>query len=295
MKTLIFGSLNIDKTYFVKSFVLPGQTISARSMESFCGGKGFNQAIALRRSGSEKVFFAGAVGEDGQILIDTLEKNGVDCRFVRKLPCATGHAVIQVDEKGRNCIIVVAGANGEITENDVEKTLMEFDAGDLVVLQNEISCVPQIIRMAHAKGMIVAFNPSPCNEHITSCDISCVDYLLINETEGAAITAAEEPNDILRVLHGLYPQTNVILTLGKNGSIYQDREGHRFPCGIFRTKVIDATAAGDTYTGYFLSSLLKNGKVEEALHRASAAAGFAVAHKGAEPSIPWYQEVERML
>ena len=294
MKMVVFGSLNIDKTYSLEDFVRPGQTISASKMEQFCGGKGFNQAIALRRAGNE-VYFAGAVGQDGGMLLDTLDANGINRDHVKVTDGATGHAIIQLDAKGQNCIIILAGANGEITEADVDATLTHYGAGDLIVLQNEISCVPYILRQAHVKGMIVAFNPSPYDCKIADCDLSCVDYLLVNEVEGAAMAACPEPEAILDVLHTRYPHLNVVLTLGGDGSVFQDKSGARFACGIHKVETVDTTAAGDTFTGFFLSELLHHGDAQEALRVASVAAGIAVSRKGAEPSIPVMEEVDKVL
>ena len=294
MKMVVFGSLNIDKTYSLEDFVRPGQTISAHGMEQFCGGKGFNQAIALRRAGNE-VHFAGAVGQDGGMLLDNLDRNGINRDHVKVTDGATGHAIIQLDKKGGNCIIILAGANGEITEADVETTLADFGAGDLIVLQNEISCVPCILLRAHEKGMIVAFNPSPYDGKIAECDLSCVDYLLVNEVEGAGMSGATAPDAILDALHSRYPAMNIVLTLGGAGSVYQQRDGKCFSCGVHKVEAVDTTAAGDTFTGFFLSEILRHGDAEKALHAASVAAGVAVSRKGAEPSIPTMAEVAALL
>ena len=294
MKMVVFGSLNIDKVYSLEAFVRPGQTISAYKMEQFCGGKGFNQAVALRRAGNE-VYFAGAVGQDGGMLLEALDRNGIDRNFVKVTDGATGHAIIQVDKSGGNCIIILAGANGEITEADVDATLSNFGAGDLIVMQNEISCVPYILRCAHEKGMIVAFNPSPYDEKIAACDLSCVDYLLVNEVEGAGMSGETDPDAILNVLHKRYSALNIVLTLGGEGSVYQTNAGQRFTCGIHKVAAVDTTAAGDTFTGFFLSEILHHGTAEKALHTAAIAAGIAVSRKGAEPSIPMMTEVKALL
>ena len=294
MKMVVFGSLNIDKTYSLEDFVRPGQTISASKMEQFCGGKGFNQAIALRRAGNE-VHFAGAVGQDGGMLLENLDRNGIDRSCVKVTDGATGHAIIQLDKNGGNCIIILAGANGEITEADVEATLAHFGEGDLIVLQNEISCVPYILRRAHEKGMIVAFNPSPYDGKIADCDLSCVDYLLVNEVEGAGMAGCTDADAILDTLHSRYPALNIVLTLGGDGSVYQDKNGARFNCGVHKVQAVDTTAAGDTFTGFFLSGILRHGDAQKALHTASVAAGIAVSRKGAEPSIPLMAEVEKIV
>ncbi|MBQ4551660.1 MAG: ribokinase [Clostridia bacterium] len=292
MKMVVFGSLNIDKTYSMEEFVCPGQTVSALKMEEFCGGKGFNQAIALRRAGNE-VYFAGAVGQDGGMLLEKLKENGIDSAHVRVTSGATGHAIIQVDRQGQNCIIILAGANGEITEDDVDQTLAHFAAGDLIVLQNEISCVPYILRRAHEKGMIVAFNPSPYNGKIAACDLGCVDYLLVNETEGAGMSGKTQVEDMLKALQEKHPALNIVLTLGGDGAVYQPKGGaERCFRQANKVKAVDTTAAGDTFTGFFLSEILRHGNADKALEVATAAAGIAVTRKGAEPSIPLLSEVE---
>ena len=293
MRMVVFGSLNIDKVYSLDEFVRPGQTISAAKMEQFCGGKGFNQAIALRRAGNS-VSFAGAVGQDGGMLLKTLDENGIVRDHVKVTDGATGHAIIQVDKQGGNCIIILAGANGEITEADADKALESFGAGDLIVLQNEISCVPYILRRAHEKGMVVAFNPSPYDGKIAGCDLSCVDYLLVNEVEGAGMAGCTDANAILDTLHNRYPALNIVLTLGGDGSVYQDKNGARYNCGIHMVQAVDTTAAGDTFTGFFLSEMLRPGDADKALHTAAVAAGIAVSRKGAEPSIPHIDEVKSL-
>lgn len=294
MRMLVFGSLNVDKVYTLEHFVRPGETVSAAGLELFCGGKGFNQAVALRRAGNE-VHFAGAVGQDGQLLLDSLDRNGIGRDAVKVTDGATGHAIIQLDGTGQNCIIILAGANGGITPGDVARTLADWGAGDLILVQNETACVPEILRCARDRGMTVAFNPSPCDHRVADCDLMCVDYLLINESEAAALTGLDAPHAVLDALHGRYPHLNVVLTLGGEGAMYQGCSGERHACGAYRVEVVDTTAAGDTFTGYFLSGMLRHGDAARALRTAAVAAGLAVSRKGAEPSIPLMAEVEALL
>ncbi len=290
MKYLVFGSLNIDRTYSVPHFVAAGETLSASSMELFCGGKGFNQAVALARAGKQ-VHFAGAVGSDGQMLLDALRADGIDDGYVKRTAGASGHAVIQVDENGQNSIIILPGSNGEITKEDIDLVLKDFEAGDLIVLQNEISGVAYILEQAAQKGMLVALNPSPFNSRISTYDMSCVSYLLVNEVEGEAIAGCSEPHAIADRLHALYPNMNLVLTLGSRGAIYCSKDGSRCATGIYRTGAIDTTAAGDTFTGYFLAQITSSGDAQLALQQASIASGISVSRKGASPSIPTLQEV----
>lgn len=290
MKYLVFGAMNIDRTYSVPHFIQAGETMSAAGMELFCGGKGFNQAISLARAGKE-VYMAGAVGTDGQMLLDALAADGIHDKHVKRTTGSSGHAVIQVNSKGQNCIIILAGSNGEITEADVDAVLEDFEAGDLVVLQNEITCVAYILRKAGEKGMLVALNPSPYDERIATYDMSRVNYLLVNEVEGAGITGCTEPDDIADRLYRTYPTMNVVLTLGSRGAIYCGADGSRYATGIYRTNAIDTTAAGDTFTGYFLAQITDSGDAQLALRQASIASGISVSRKGAAPSVPKLQEV----
>ncbi len=294
MKALVFGSLNIDRTYRVEHLVRPGETISARSMELFCGGKGFNQAVALRRAGM-KTAFSGAVGPDGGMLLDALDRNGIDRSGVLCLPESTGHAVIEVDDKGQNSILILAGTNGLITPERIREVLDRTEPGDLLVAQNEISHVDLLLREAAARGLVIAFNPSPFNEKIADCDLKNVDYLLINETEGRELTGEAESGRILAQLGSLYPRMNVVLTLGENGSMFRARNGQVAQASAFSVQAVDTTAAGDTFTGFFLEAVCRGVPAGDALRRASVAAGIAVSRKGAEPSVPSAAEVEAAL
>ena len=290
MKILVFGSLNIDRTYLVPHFVNPGETLAAEKMQLFCGGKGFNQAVALARAGNQ-VYFAGAVGADGQVLIEALEKEKINSFHLKRTSGSSGHAIIQVAPDGQNCILVQSGANGEITPADVAAVVTDFNAGDLVVLQNEISCVDEIIRMAKSRGMLVAMNPSPLDARIEQYPLEMVDFLFINHVEGCTISGCKEPEAILNELHARYPLMNVVLTLGGGGSCYMPNSGSIVRCGIYPVKAVDTTAAGDTFSGYFLSVLLKEDDAQKALWTAAIASGLAVSRPGASTSIPYIDEV----
>ena len=293
MKALVFGSANIDRTYSVDHFVVGGETISASNLTEYCGGKGFNQAIALKRAGSD-VYFAGAVGTDGGMLENVLLEEKIDISCLKHTEGPTGHAIIQVTPEGQNCIIISAGANGTITSSDVEKVLSSFSEGDMVVLQNEISSINVIIEKAHEKGMTVVFNPSPFDKRVLNCDLSKVDYLLVNEIEGNALSGKTEPADILEFIHVQYPEMNIVLTLGGNGSCFMGEDGRIEQCDIYSVKVVDTTAAGDTFTGYFLSELCRSHDVKKALKMASIASGISVSRRGASQSVPRLDEVAKI-
>lgn len=296
MKILNIGSLNIDKVYAMDHFVAAGETLASRSMDTFPGGKGLNQSVALARAGAE-VYAAGAVGPDGQFLVDILRQSGANVDHILHLTDVdTGHAIIQVNPSGQNCIITAPGANGRLSEEYIDATLDSFGPGDLLLLQNETSNIPYIMRRAKERGLRVAINASPITPGLLSCPLELVDYFIINELEGQAIAGIQD-TDFEKILDSLlnkFPQTAVVLTLGGEGVLY-GKGDHRARHGIFKVNAVDTTAAGDTFCGYFLASLSKGLEVEEALRVSSAASAIAVSGKGAAVSIPTWDQVEEFL
>ena len=294
MKILNFGSLNLDYVYSVDHFVRAGETISSSLMEQFCGGKGLNQSVAFARAGAD-VYHAGCIGAEGGILRRMLDDSGVNTKFVKTVSdVACGHAIIQVNKNGENCILLYGGANQAITDEFMDEVLSSFTEGDLLMLQNEINGLDKIIRKAKEKKMTVALNPSPFNEKITALDLSLIDWIILNETEGCEITGKQEASDILDTLLDHYPHMRVVLTLGSQGALYADTT-RRVTQSIFPAHVVDTTAAGDTFTGYFFATLMSGAAPYTALRTATAASTLAVSRKGAAPSIPTATEVQAFL
>lgn len=290
MKILNFGSLNYDYVYSVDHILLPGETSAAFQMETFCGGKGLNQSIALAKAGAE-VWHAGMVGEDGEALLEMCRNNGVNIFHVKTIPGKSGHTVIQVDSRGQNSILLFGGSNRCLTQEFVDEVFSDFDCGDIMLIQNEVNDIDRLIDIAYDKGMRVVLNPSPFDDEVRKCDLSKVSILLLNEIEGWRISGKHEPEEILECLAVQYPDTAVLLTLGKDGVVYQ-AGGRRLKHGIYPVSVVDTTAAGDTFTGFFLSAVLQDKTTEEALELASKASAVAVSRKGAAPSIPTLREVQ---
>lgn len=290
MKVLNFGSLNIDYVYTVDHMVTAGETLASSGMSVFCGGKGLNQSIALARAGAQ-VFHAGMIGPEGGSLLEALLASGVDTRFVRTIQEKSGHTIIQVDRAGQNCILLYGGANRKISEDFVDEVLEAFEAGDVILLQNEISCLDVIMDRAYQKQMTIVLNPSPYDGNLDRCDLHKVSLFLLNEIEGQQLTGEREPEAILSRVRQLYPQAEVVLTLGGDGSIYQDQQGRQYRQAIYPVKAVDTTAAGDTFTGYFLAAAVSGASAPERLETAAKAAAIAVSRKGAAASIPRREEV----
>lgn len=285
LKILNFGSLNIDHVYRVKQFVTPGETVKSDDYTRKVGGKGLNQSVAMARAGA-KVYHAGAVGTDGAFLKEFMSRDGIDTAFVFESEIPTGHAIIQVDEKGENCILLFGGANQEITEEIADKVLSDFSEGDFVVLQNETNIVPYVIDKAHEKGMKIFFNPSPITGDLTSFSLEKIDCFILNEIEGEALTGENEIEKIIECLKRKFPRAEFVFTLGSKGSVYFNRN-NCFSVEAEKVKAVDTTAAGDTFTGYFIAALANGKSVEEAMKKATSAAAKAVTVAGAAESIPY--------
>ncbi len=290
MKVLNFGSLNLDYVYRISHIVKPGETITSKSLETFSGGKGLNQSIAMAKAGIE-VYHAGLIGKDGMQLLDTCKANNIHTDFIEVTDEKTGNAMIQVDEAAENSIILFPGANRKNHKEFVDAVLSHFGQGDLLVLQNEINLNEYMIDQAYQKGMQIAMNPSPFDQNVVKCALDKVTYFFINEIEGEMMTGEKNPEKVLEILSKKYPEGKIILTLGKRGAWYQNRNKRCFQ-RIFPVKAVDTTAAGDTFTGFFLKMMQSGASEEEALRIASLASSITVSRKGASDSIPSMKEVE---
>lgn len=288
---LNFGSLNIDLTFHVPHIVCPKETLGATSLTRSAGGKGANQSAALGKAGV-KVFHAGKLGKDGQFILDKLVSYGVDVGYTKVTDEPSGQAIIQVDAEGQNSIILLGGGNKAITESDIDSTLSHFQQGDWLVLQNEINKIDYLIRQAATKGMRICFNPAPYDAHIQTLPLEKVSLLVVNEIEAQGLAGISTPSMefLIDSLARKFPDTELILTAGSEGSFYAKGK-ERYQQGIFKTKVVDTTGAGDTFLGYYLASRLRGYEVPKALATASKASSIAISRPGAMDAIPWAKEV----
>lgn len=296
MKVLCFGSLNIDYTYKVPHFVKKGETLVSERLQVFGGGKGLNQSVALAKAGTE-VYHAGSIGQDGMFLLDMLKDAGANTDFVKILDTVrTGNAIIQNDKSGDNCIILYGGANQAITREQVDEVMSHFESGDYLVLQNEINELGYIVEKAHEKGMIIVLNPSPMNEKILALPLDVINYFILNEVEAAQILGKEDKGEesweqIADDLLKKFPQATIVLTMGSEGSVFKNQK--ETVCqSIYKVQAVDTTAAGDTFSGYFIGGILGGLSAKEAMDQASKASAIAVTRKGAAPSIPLLAEVQ---
>ena len=299
MAVLVFGSVNIDRTFSLPHWVALGETILSSSLSVQAGGKGANQAVALSKAGVG-VSLAATIGSDGLWIKDLLDNYGVDTSSMNvKDGTFTGNATILLDEKGRNSIVLYGGGNRENEKEYIDSVLASFNKGDWLVLQNEINNLYYIIEKALEKGMRICLNPSPFEDGLKTLPLGRIDLLVVNEIEMAQLTGSIITDDldsyrkILQETGKKYPASSILLTLGEKGSLFLEKGKNEILFSdIVKTDAVDTTAAGDTFLGYFLSSVIEGRTYPEALRRASMASSMAVSRKGAMDSIPLREEVD---
>ncbi len=290
LKILVFGSLNIDYVMAVDHIIAPGETETIKRMQLFPGGKGLNQAAAVARAGYP-VSLAGNVGAtDGRLLLDTLVEYGIDYSHVYEQQGLSGSAYIQVDSSAQNCILIAANANGMNTKASIEAVISQFAAGDLLLLQNEVNLLDHIVCIAHQRGLRIYLNPSPYNEKLQNVPLEWIDGFIFNEVEGEQLTGEGSPIKILDEMHARYPNAELLLTLGAQGAILL-HESKKTYQAAYSVEPVDTTAAGDTFTGFYMAEKARGSTAYLALVRAAKAAAIATTRRGAASSIPSLQEV----
>lgn len=282
-----FGSINIDHVYQVDHFVQPGETLSTLGYSKGLGGKGLNQTVALQRAGA-RVVHVGCVGRDDEWMMAQLTQLQLNLSGIAKVEQATGHALIQVNREGENCILLHAGANHSLTEQMIDDYLAQ-DSVEWVLLQNETNLIEAIIDRAHTAGKRVAFNPAPCHVGLAQLPLEKIDTLVVNEIEALQLTGTTDLDAAVAQLRGRV--AHVVLTMGGEGVRYVGQAGEFFQSAQ-KVQVVDTTAAGDTFIGYYLASLMDGMDVPTALLRATKASAITVTRAGASSSIPVVSELD---
>ena len=290
------GSLCVDNVYAVPNIAAAGETVASLSHAVHPGGKGLNQSLAAARAGATVAHF-GCIGADGHWLKDALAQAQVDVAGIREVPGASGHAVIQVNPQGENAITIAGGANRRLTEADFDAAYAGLNAGDWLLLQNEINDLERVLGRAVETPARVAFNVAPVDGRERNYDLAGVDLLIVNEVEAAALAGQDtraKPEAALATLCRRHPKSDVVLTLGRAGLLH-GRGPARASLDAFPVTAVDETAAGDAFVGYLLAALLEGRGMQEALRRGSAAGALAVTKAGAATSIPEPAAVAALL
>lgn len=281
------GSINADLFYRVPHLPQAGETLAATSVLRGLGGKGANMSVAAARAAARTVHI-GAVGEDGKWAIDRLMEYGVDTRHIATLQdTPTGHAIINVDDSGENAIVLLPGANHEISEAAIGSALSEASPGDTLLLQNETNNQAYAAEMARSLDLLTAYAAAPFDAEAVQAVIPYVDMLFLNAVEAAQFEQAtgQSPTD----LH----EKKVIVTRGSQGCTLYDnatQEIRHFPA--LPVTPVDTTGAGDTFTGYTLAALDRGLPIPQAITLATRAAALMVTRHGTADVIPDLKEVQ---
>ena len=269
MSIINIGSLNLDYVYRVDQFLHPGETKSSLSLDVNAGGKGLNQSIALAKAGCE-VCHAGVYGAGGEMLVQTLEKFGVDTHLMQqRTDIQNGHAVIQVAESGQNCILLYGGSNQALTEDYIRQVINVCNADDMILLQN----------------------------------LSKLTWIVVNEIEAAALAGGDSVEETMNNLCTRYPNSGILMTLGSEGA-WLKKNGTDIRMNALEIEnVVDTTAAGDTFLGYFLAAITRKTSMFDALQQATCASAMAIQKTGAAQSIPdpaelfafWEENKEKLV
>lgn len=302
MDIVVIGSLNMDMV--VRTNLIPnaGETLIGQAFALSPGGKGANQAVAAARLGAE-VSMIGRVGKDtfGSEMLEIIRNEGIHIEHISVSEHeATGVASIVIEEDGENRIIVVPGANIELTVEDIQALEAVISQAKIIVLQLEMDLAmsEQAIAIAHRKGIPVILNPAPARV-LKDEMLAQVSYLTPNETEagilsGMTVDSAETAEQAARILLQKGVQ-NVIVTLGSKGALIVNTEGAKAVPG-FPVKAVDTVAfCGDSFNGALAQQLVIGKTLEEAVSFANAVGALAVGKEGAIPSLPQLSEVEQFL
>ena len=288
-----FGSINLDHLYQLDHFVRPGETMASNSYQCLLGGKGANQSVALAKAGAD-VKHVGAIHHSDQSIIDQLESLGVNTDLIRRIDVPTGHAIIQLTKEAENSIILYQGANHALTEEQIDQVLSSANEGDWVLLQNETNLIEYIMRKAQENKLNVAFNPAPMDVELTKKVLEFVDLLIVNEVEAMDLIGTKDIDSTIEAFPKAYPDLAVLMTLGKAGVCYFS-DNKTLSVEAFSVDAVDTTAAGDTFIGFCLSSLMKGDEIKQAMTRACAASAICVTRLGAASAIPTQEEVTAFL
>ena len=295
-KIVVIGSSNTDMIIRLSHIPGQGETVLGREFSMAQGGKGANQAVASARAGGDVVFIS-CVGNNqfGQKAIERLGNEGIETIYMKVIGnVASGIAMISVADSGENSISVAPGANSYLFPEDIQNAEGVIKMADVVLLQLEIpiETVSKAVKIARKFNVPVILNPAPTCP-LSDEILSNIDIITPNENEAAVLAGIEPVNlnipELALSLGRKVPGT-VIITLGRDGAFYyQNNAGGQI--NGYDVDVVDTTAAGDTFNGYLAVALASGCKVENAISIANRAASLSVMRLGAQPSIPYLDEV----
>lgn len=299
-KVLVIGSFNVDLTGRTPRFPQPKETIMGTTFQMGPGGKGFNQGVACHKAGGDMMMVA-KVGNDAfqNILINTMTDLNMNQEYIFKCDTSTGCALILVDEKGENEIVVLPGANNEFTKEDINSLEPLIKDAKYVLLQLEINqdANEQIMDLCVKHDTKVIVNTAPCNP-ITDEFLSKAYMVTPNEIEAEQLTGIkvidfESARKAANVLKNK-GVSNIVITMGSQGAFISSSHIEKM-VPAFKVNAIDTTGAGDAFNGGLVAALSKGKDIFEAATFASALAALSVQKHGATTSMPTLEEINQFL
>lgn len=300
-KLVVLGSINADHILNIEQFPRPGETVIGKQYKVAFGGKGANQAVAAGRSGADIAFIA-CVGADdiGERVRQQLASDRIDTQPIEAIAdSTTGVALIFVNAEGENVIGIDAGANAAVTPDYLARYQQKVIDADALLMQLEspLETVIAAASLAKQHQTQVILNPAPARE-LPDELLATIDMITPNETEAQRLTgiAVNDDNDAARAAQALHDKgiATVIITLGSRG-VWLSENGNGKLIPGFKVKAVDTIAAGDTFNGALVTALLEGKIMADAVRFAHAAAAIAVTRPGAQPSVPWREEIDAFL
>jgi len=299
---LVVGSINMDLVVRCSHMPVGGQTVLGSGFRTSGGGKGANQAVAIARMGG-KCRFLGRVGEDafGEALLAGMRAEAIDCSDLLGTPEApTGVAMIIVDARGENLIVVAGGANHCLSPDDIFPRAELFEQADIVVLQLELPLptVRAAINMARRNGCKIILDPAPAPRHLPE-ELCRVDIISPNVIEAELITGTKtgEERADKNIASDLIARgaSAAVLKLGARGSMVVTADGQIARVPAYRVKIVDTTAAGDAFTGALAVAVANGQDLLRAAKFANAAGALACTKLGAQAAMPTAAEVKMLM
>lgn len=296
MKIIVAGSINMDLVVRSEEIPKPGETVPGKDFTTIPGGKGANQAAAIAKLGGSCVFL-GKVGNDdfGTSVLESMKASGINVDLVEKEKTSTGVSIINVDARGNNNIVFVAGANALVDEAYINRHIDAFKDASMVVMQNEIpkETIRHILKVTRDMNIIRLLNPAPAMD-IEDDMLKEIDILIPNEHELARLSKVTiDSKESVRAAAGLLLDRGlgrIIVTLGEHGAFYKDKEKEKFYTA-YKANIVDTTAAGDSFIGGFCNSFVESGDIDKSIDFGQRTAAIAIGRFGAQTSIPSREEV----
>lgn len=283
------GSINIDHFYSVPRLPAPGETLAATAYSTGLGGKGANQSVAAALAGSD-VIHIGAVGRDGAPTVARLRDFGVDCAHVIATDTPTAHAIINIDPKGENAIVIFPGANRNQSLSQLESAFSAASRGDILLLQNETDLQVEAAQIARAHGLRVIYSAAPFDAEAVRAVMPHVDLLVMNAVEADQLARA------LKTPLADLPVSHLLITRGSRGATWRDQStGTETDTPAFAVTPADTTGAGDCFIGYAAAAMDQGLEPDAAMRLAAAASALQVTRRGTADAIPDRAEVDDFL